>query len=93
MNINQFLKQFSTGDQLKDYSHASKIYVADNFRLSPKYGFLYHVAFDLNPGITKTPNSEQLELGMMVKQVNLPGFKVNVKKQNAYNRWNYTQTN
>jgi hypothetical protein len=92
MNINQFLKQFSTGDQLKDYSHASKIYVADNFRLSPKYGFLYHVAFDLNPGITKTPNSEQLELGMMVKQVNLPGFKVNVKKQNAYNRWNYTQT-
>jgi len=92
MSINQFLKQFSQGDQLKDYSHASKLFVSDNYKLSPKYGFLYHVAFDLNPGIATTGNQEQMELGMLCKQVTLPSFKMNIKKQNAYNRWNYTQT-
>ena len=92
MSINEFLKGFTTGDNLKDYSHASKLFVADNYNLSPKYGFLYHVAFDLNPAIAKTPNTQQIELGMLVKQVALPSFKINVKKQNAYNRWNYTQT-
>ena len=92
MNINQFLKQLSTGDEIRDYQHASKLFVSDNYKLSPKYGFLYHVAFDLAPGITKTPTTEQMELGMLVKAVNLPSFKIDVKTQNAYNRVNLTQT-
>ena len=29
--------------QLKDYSHASRLYVDDYFRLAPKAGFLYYV--------------------------------------------------
>lgn len=92
MSINQFLKQLTTGDTVKDYQHASKLFVSDNYNLSPKYGFLYHVAFDFAPEITKTPTTQQMELGMLVKAVSLPSFKINTKKSNAYNRPNYSQT-
>lgn len=92
MNINQFLKQLTTGDTVKDYQHASKLFVADTYKLSPKYGFLYHVAFDLAPEIAKTPSTQQMELGMLVKAATLPSFKIDVKKTNAYNRPSFSQT-
>lgn len=75
----------------RDYKHASKIFVDGNYRLSPKYGFLFHVAFDLANNSRLGP-SEQLEMGLMVKQVNLPKFSVDTKTYNAYNRPNIIQT-
>lgn len=87
--------QALTGDNLKDYKHASKLFVADHFRLMPKYGFLFHVAFDINPNVAPNnvgnPNFKD-EIGMMVKSVSLPKFNVDVKKFNAYNRPNFVQT-
>jgi hypothetical protein len=92
-SINQFLKQITTGDNVKDYSHASELYVSGNYRLAPKYGFLYHVAFELNPSIgVKLSNTEQMELGMLVKEVALPGFRINAAKKNSYNRWDHVNT-
>jgi len=90
-NINKFLKQLGKGDSVKDYQHAARIFIDDNYRLSPKYGFLFHVAFDLNSEITRVPRDNMLEMGMIVKTANLPKFSVDNKVLNAYNRVNVVQ--
>lgn len=90
-SINQFLKQLGTGDSIKDYQHGARIFVDDNYRLSPKYGFLFHVAIDLNTEITRVPRDNMLEMGMIVKSANLPKFTIDNKVLNAYNRVNVVQ--
>ena len=76
---------------LKDYQHAKKIFVDSNFRLSPKYGFLFYVEFDFNPLITNVSNQAAQELGMIVKSCTLPKFNIQTKVHNAYNRVNIVQ--
>lgn len=76
---------------MRDYRHAARIFVDNNYRLSPKYGFLFYVEFDFNPLITSISNLTAQEMGMIVKSVNLPKFTVDVKQHNAYNRKNYVQ--
>lgn len=84
-----------TGDNLSDYKHASRLFVADNYRLMPKMGYLFHVFFDINPNASfpdpTNPNRDR-EIGLLVKSVGLPKFNVDLKKNNAYNRPNFTQT-
>lgn len=89
--VNQFLKELGAGSNLKDYQHASKIFVDDNYRLAPKYAFLFHVSFDINPDITNLGRDHALEMGMLVKSVNLPKYTVETKTYNAYNRPNIVQ--
>jgi outer membrane murein-binding lipoprotein Lpp len=82
---------------LRDYAHASKLFVGSNFRLLPKTGFLFHVFFDINPDVLRispdpsNPNSER-EIGLMVKSVDLPRFSLDTKTFNAYNRPNLVQS-
>ena len=76
---------------LRDYRHAARIFTDDNFRLSPKYGFLFYVEFDFNPLITEISNQAAQELGMIVKSVSLPKFTIDTKIHNAYNRKNIVQ--
>jgi hypothetical protein len=76
---------------LRDYRHAARIFTDDNFRLSPKYGFLFYVEFDFNPLITNISNQAAQELGMIVKSVSLPKFSITNKIHNAYNRKNLVQ--
>ena len=96
--LSSFLKELGTGDQVRDWQHASKLFVGDNFRLSPKYGFLFHVAFDVNQAaiagsqsVTKPDSMKKIELGMLVKSASLPKFNVDTKVMNAYNRPNIVQ--
>jgi hypothetical protein len=89
--LNNFASQVLTGDQVRDWQHASKIFVDNNFNLSPKYGFLFHVAFDLNPGATRIGKNEKLEMGMLAKTVSLPKYTMETKTLNAYNRPNIIQ--
>lgn len=91
-NVNTFLQQVGAGTNLKDYKHATRLFVDSNYRLAPKYGFLYHVAFDLNPNLNKLTNEAILETGMLVKSAQLPKFTVDTKTFNAYNRPNIVQT-
>jgi hypothetical protein len=92
----------STGPQLKtsqppsqtilrSYQHGKKIFVDSNYRLSPKYGWLFYVEFDFNPGITEISNQAAQELGMIVKSVTLPKYTIDTKVHNAYNRKNIVQ--
>jgi hypothetical protein len=76
---------------LRDYRHAARIYTDSEFRLSPKYGFLFYVEFDFNPLITNISNRATQELGMIVKSCGLPKFTIDTKIHNAYNRKNIVQ--
>lgn len=90
--INEFLTQLGAGTNIKDYKHASKLFVDSNYRLLPKSGYMYHVAFDLNPMLNKLTNDSILEAGMLVKAAQLPKFTIDNKVYNAYNRPNIVQT-
>ena len=80
---------------LRDYKHASQLYVADNFKLVPKFGFLFHVFFDINPEAASPDPSNpitQEEIGLLVKSIDLPKFSIDTKIHNAYNRPNIVQS-
>jgi len=87
--------QALTPDNLRDYRHASKLFVDDQYKLMPKLGFLFHVFFDINPSAEysdpQNPNRNK-EIGMLVKNVSLPKFTIDTKKYNAYNRPNFAQS-
>lgn len=93
---NNFLDQLVGGDTMKDYKHAARLYLDEAFRLSPKNQFLYHVVFNINPAATgnmlNAAKGEQIELGMLVKRIDLPQYSFNVEMKNQYNFKNYVQT-
>jgi hypothetical protein len=98
---NQFLRPLnarnpanvSTDGKIFDYSHATQLFVADNYRLQPKYSFLYYVKFDRDDRASTIKNSAHLtETGQLVKSVSLPKFSIDSKTLNAYNRKNIVQT-
>ncbi len=89
---------------LKDYKHASRLFVQNFYRLAPKQGFLYFVRFRLNPEVANAEawrsSRQDLELGMLVKKCDLPkvtfeGGTVNVynKKQPVYTKLLYQPIN
>lgn len=75
-----------------DRRHASKIFVDNNYGLSPKYGWLFHVSFELNPEIARVSNDDSLRMGFVVKSASLPKFSVDTKTLNAYNRVDIVQS-
>ena len=75
--VNQLLNQLGTGDEIKDWQHASRTFVDGLYRLSP-----------INPRINPKDPSE---IGMLAKTVTLPKFSVQTKTYNAYNRKNIAQ--
>jgi hypothetical protein len=88
-----FLNQIATGDQIKDRQHASRLYVANNYALSPKYNWLYHVYFELNDELSSIRGQDKLiEHGMLAKGVDLPSFNIATKTLNNYNRPSIVQT-
>ena len=88
-----FLKQVGQGDSIKDYRHASRLFVDNNYALSPKYDWLFHVFFDVNPELSGINDTNQwTERGMLVKAIDLPKFSFDSKVLNNYNRPNLVQT-
>ena len=90
MSLNSFLKQLATGDEIRDFSHATKTFVDGGMRLHPKHSFSYHVFFDTE--FSSLGSTGIIEAGMMVKSVELPTYQMDVKKYNAYNRTNISQS-
>ena len=87
-----FFKQIATGDSVKDYKHASRLFVDNNYARSPKYDWLYHVFFDVDPEISNLDNNQITEAGMLVKSINLPTYTVDVQVKNNYNKKELIQT-
>ncbi len=87
------LSQALTTSNLKDFAHANRLYVGDQFRLVPKNGFLFHVFIDINGIIQDAANPNGLrELGLMAKSADLPRFSVETKTMNTYNRATVVQS-
>ncbi len=94
-SINNFLNAFSNGlPGMKDYRHASRLYLDDNFKLMPKQKFLFHVVFDIDNDIPIRPfsNNEQIEINMLVRAADLPKYNMNLEEKQQYNKKTYVGT-
>ena len=79
---------------MKDYRHAARLYLDDNYKLLPKQKFLFHVVFDIDNSIPvrSFTNNERLELNMLVKSADLPKFNMNIEEKQQYNKKTYIGT-
>jgi len=94
-SINNFLKGFQDGlPGMKDYQHASRLYIDDNFRLMPKQKFLYHVVFNTDEALFENGfnASERYQLNMLVKQCELPKYNLSYEEKVQYNKKMYAGT-
>ena len=85
-----FLKAFFGNDYLKDYTHASKTFTTNGYANAPRLKFLFHVFFNLNtaqiPQIQNTLGADQKTIGLLVKNIELPKYRLDVETLNQYNR-------
>ena len=86
-----FLTGFFGGQGLKDYAHASKTFRTNGYELAPRNKFLFHVYFNLNTAEIPTlrnifSSSEQAELGLLIKTIQLPTYSLDTETLNQYNR-------
>jgi len=86
---------FGSNADMKDYAHADRLYVKNTYARAPKAGFLYFINFNINPNciIDKQWRQRgQKDVGLLVKKVDLPGFKIATETLNQYNRRTVVQT-
>jgi len=86
-----FLKSFFGNDYVRDYTHASKIFRTNGYANSPRFKYLFHVYFNLNTAqlpqlrnLFSTPDVSTI--GLLVKTIDLPKYKLDVDTLNQYNR-------
>lgn len=87
-----FFRGLAKGDKLRDYQHASRLFLSANYAHHPKYTWLFHVFFDLNPEFSSLTNEEFITTGMLVKAADLPKFSFDTKTYNNYNRPHIAQS-
>jgi hypothetical protein len=72
-----------------NYRHATRLFVDDTFRLSPRTKFNFYVRFEINKNVVKAPNFSDRhidEVGLLVKSTDLPKFNFDSVVKNQYNR-------
>lgn len=83
-------------NHLRDAQHAHQLFTYYGYALAPKNPFLYHVVFALKDASVEkaAPNTFQKsrEIGVLAKQIDLPGFKANIDTKQQYNRKKHIQT-
>lgn len=89
---------------LRDFTHASNIFVTNAYGNSPKYKWLFHVYFEINkPQVANAwDEMSQQQIGrifpstsnpgLLVKSIDLPKYSVGLQEMNQYNRKRYVQT-
>ena len=93
--INDFLQGFQDGlPGMKDYRHASRLYLDDNYKLMPKQKFLFYVRFftDESLFMGSANYNERIELNMLVKSCDLPRYGMNMEEKIQYNKKMYAAT-
>lgn len=74
---------------MADFTHASRLFVDSDLKLSPKVKFLYHVVFDINTNALVSAGfkfKNQTVLNMLVKKADMPKFAIQTDTLNQYNR-------
>lgn len=87
-------------EYLRDYQHASKTFRTNSYQNAPKFKFLFHVYFDINPVAFQSFNGGRLgsnvdyttNFGLLVKEIKLPSYKFDTASLNQYNRKRIVQT-
>jgi hypothetical protein len=81
---------------LKDYRHASNLYVNSNYARAPKFGFTYFVQMNINPSAILSQQWKQQggvrDVGLLVKRTDLPRFSIATETLNQYNRKTVVQS-
>ena len=95
--INDFLKGFQDNlPGMKDFRHASRLYIDDQYKLMPKQKFLFHVVISTDETLFKEggefTGAEGSELNMLVKSCDLPRYGMNIEEKVQYNKKMYTAT-
>lgn len=75
--------------QQSNWRHATRLFVDDTMRLSPRTKFLFYVRFEINKRVVRAPsftNKHQEEVGLLVKSADLPKFNFESVVKNQYNR-------
>ena len=91
-SINNFLKGFQDGlPGMKDYQHASRLYIDNNHKLMPKQKFLFHVVFNTDETLffNGFNSSERYQLNMLVKSCDLPKYNMSYEEKVQYNKKMY----
>lgn len=84
---------------LRDFQHASRLYVTNNYELTPKAGWLYYVVLNINPalaGAIADPTAQaefavlmnryKSTIGLLAKEVDQPKFSIETETLNQYNK-------
>jgi hypothetical protein len=87
---------FGPTGNLRDYEHANRLYVQNNYARAPKVGFLYFVEFNINSKAVRNQQWQQQkgdrDVGFLVKKIDMPKFSVTTEIENQYNRKTIVQT-
>jgi len=75
---------------LRDFTHASKTFRTNNYGFTPKFKYLFHVYFSINP--EAFPDGINNNYGLLVKTIKLPSFNIDTATMNQYNRKRIIQT-
>ena len=94
-SINNFLKGFQNGlPGMKDYRHASRLYIDNNHKLMPKQKFMFHVMIQTDESmfVNGYNPQEDVQLDMLVKSCDLPRYGMNLEELVQYNKKAYVAT-
>ena len=93
--INDYLEGFQNSlPGMKDFRHASRLYIDDNYKLMPKQKFLFHVIFNTDETLFQNgfERHERIDLNMLVKACELPKYNMNMEEKFQYNKKMYCAT-
>lgn len=85
-------KGFFGNDYVRDYTHAAKTFRTNSYQYAPKFKFLFHVYFDINPAVYSKNVGQGANFGLAVKTVELPKYSIDTLTLNQYNRKRLVQT-
>jgi hypothetical protein len=80
---------------LRDFRHADRLFIEDGFKHAPKHKFLYHITFfitDTGRRVIPELANYTNEIGILVKNADLPSYQAQVETKNKYNRKKNIQT-
>jgi len=74
---------------VSNWQHATRLFIDDTFRLSPRTKFLFYVRFEIDKTAHKSPAFSARhgeEFGLLVKSADLPKYNFDTVTKNQYNR-------
>lgn len=85
---------FFGSEYLRDYTHADKAFHSNLYQYAPKFKYLFHCYFNINQSVYDIDKnaSTQQNFGILVRDVKLPSYQMQVQQMNQYNRKRLVQT-